>query len=176
MFKRHGMNGKNTRPTTFTYGAVERALADVFEIEPDRLKAFRSQLLHIRNLGVPRGLARPGSGRRIEYTLSQAFEMAFTAVLEQHGYTPRLAVRIGPRMLDTLIQHSAQGLPGSAPYYVIVDKPAPSEMHSGFTFLPKEQLTRMIEDRLVRREDDTLFVVAISSLMRKIEGALHKGL
>jgi len=49
-------------------------------------------------------------------------------------------------------------------------------MHSGFMFLPKEQLTRMIEDRLVDREDDTLFVVAISSLMRKIEGALHKGL
>jgi hypothetical protein len=173
------MNGKKTQQNTFTYGAVERALADVFEIDPDRMSAFRAQLRHIRNLGVPRGLARPGSGRKIEYTLSQALEMAFTTVLEQHGYTPRLAVRIGPRMLDTLIQHSGLGprVRTAGPYYVIVDKPASPEMHSGFTFVPGfEQLTQVIKGQLVDREYDTLFLVNISSLMQKIEQALNRGL
>jgi hypothetical protein len=93
------MTGTKSQQTAYAYGAVESGLAEVLGIEPHALKAFKGRVRHLRNLGYPTGLPRPGSGRKIEYSFDQIMEMLFALFLQHTGYTPRIAIGLGPGIL-----------------------------------------------------------------------------
>lgn len=112
------------------YGDVETALAAVLKVEPKRMGAFRARLQHLRNIGLPSGLPKPGSGRQIAYSNRQALEMLLALVLEELGQSPQAAavlsasiVRLSPYRQD-LAKHDQQGdmyavvQPDKAPYTI----------------------------------------------------------
>jgi hypothetical protein len=107
------MSAMKAQQTAYAYGAVEAALVEVLGIEDDALKAFKGRVRHLRNLGYPSGLPRPGPGRRIEYSFDQAMEMLVTLWLQHMGVTPRMAVGVGPGIVQLFKLISAGHMPHS---------------------------------------------------------------
>jgi len=183
------MNGKKTQQNVFPYGVVEAALAEVLSIEPERMKAFRARLLHLRNLGVPSVLAKPGSGRKIAYSLRQVLEMLFALVLEDGGFTPRGAKTIGPKMMRAFeskrSRRAQEGLAEEDIYFSTVtrtavgwggstsDKIIEVEPSSGYGFVTCVgfgELTHYLENNL--KHSNTSFLINASVLVAKMEKAL----
>lgn len=83
------------------YKQVEDALVAALAVTQKDMGAFRARVRHLRNLGLPK-LPKPGSGRQISYTESQAFEMLIALELENIGVTPRTAVAVAPSIARAL--------------------------------------------------------------------------
>jgi len=185
------MNGKKTQQNVFPYGVVEAALAEVLNIEPERMKAFRARLLHLRNLGVPSVLPKPGSGRKIAYSLRQVLEMLFALVLEDGGFTPRGAKAIGPKMMRAFesersrraleglaeediymftVTRTAVGWGASTPVKII--EVEPSSGYGFVTCVGYGELTHYLENHLKHR--NTSLLINASVLVAKMEKALTK--
>jgi hypothetical protein len=77
---------------TFSYKAVERALAAVHHIPPDALGAFRGRLQHFQRLGIVP--ASPGRGRKIAYTRADVCLWAFGLEFAEFGIDPRVIKRV----------------------------------------------------------------------------------
>jgi hypothetical protein len=75
----------------FRYGVIEKALADVLRVEPERMNAFRGRLRHLRNINCPH-LPRTGSGQPVFITREQAIEILIALELGTLGLAPRHAV------------------------------------------------------------------------------------
>jgi hypothetical protein len=73
------------------YRHVEAALAAVLQIDWKCMGAFRARLRHLRNIGLPHRLPKPGSGQQIAYSESQALEMLLALALEELGQAPKTA-------------------------------------------------------------------------------------
>jgi hypothetical protein len=71
------------------YKQVEEVLAEIFEIEPDRHKAFRARLRHLRNIGIPADLPKPGSGAQVDYSRDHVLEMLIALEITSIGIAPR---------------------------------------------------------------------------------------
>jgi hypothetical protein len=72
-----------------SYGILEEAIAKVLKVDSKGRPALNARLRHIRSRGA---LPRPGSGKKIRYSRSQAFEMLIIVILEHGGFTPRVAM------------------------------------------------------------------------------------
>src|ERR1700722_14723633 len=83
---------------------VETALANVMNVKPKDIGAFRGRLRHLRNIGLPR-LPKIGSGRAIDYSDRQPLEMLLALELEEAGQTARNAALVG----DSLVRQSPRG-------------------------------------------------------------------
>jgi hypothetical protein len=178
----------------FPYTTVEVALAEVLNIPEEGRKAFRARMRHIRNLGIPRDLDRPGSGKKLYYSLSQVLETALVLVLENAGFTPRVAVSMAPTAVLSLITLPvhAEGRIDLGDLYIVVLRAGSGTSYSrdtitagGWlnTFLKSEwflsvgsyeELTKRLPGWL--ECSDTASLLNMSHLMRKVEKALAKGL
>src|SRR4051794_27063212 len=103
---------------TFRYGQVEQALADALQIESEDMGAFRARLRHLRGLGLP-NVPRPGSGRVVDYSWRQAFEMLLALELENIGKAPRIA-KIVAESIGRTTSTSRAELPNG---YIVVNPP-----------------------------------------------------
>jgi hypothetical protein len=170
-----GMNRKKAQQNTFPYTVVEAALCDVFGIGEDGLTNFRSKLRHLKNIGVPRDLPRPGSGKKIQLTIDQAFQLAFAICLELYGMTPKLAANVGPDLVASVRWMSA-GPHGD--FYAVFTRrsvePEPMvELGMGYGILSSlEHLQAKLKDELVDWGTDALLVLNVSNLMRKVKKEL----
>jgi hypothetical protein len=180
---------KKTQQSVFTYGIVEASLAEVLEIEPGDMKAFKGRVRHLRNLGLPSGLPKPGSGKSISYSLDQVSEMLFALALERTGYTPRAAVSMAPGVLKGLkdqqdLAHINPKEPGDT-YVVIKGGGGEAEDRNLNLFLSakggwgfvtgRETLTNQLKEQWLE-ENDTLVIINVSRLVRVMEKSLMKGL
>jgi hypothetical protein len=75
----------------FRYGVIERALADVLQVGPAKIGAFRARLRHLRNINCPK-LPKTGSGQPVLITREQAIEILIALELVALGIAPRYAV------------------------------------------------------------------------------------
>lgn len=69
------------------YRTVEAILADLHNIRPEALGAFRSRLRVLRDMGVP-NVSRPGKGARVAYELYDLWEAHLGLHLETFGLPP----------------------------------------------------------------------------------------
>jgi hypothetical protein len=175
-----GVSKQLTQKHIFLYGAIEGALAEVLDIPAEETKAFRARLRHLRDLGIPSALPRPGSGKKVAYSLSQALEMLFAIVLEHGGYSPRRAVSLVPSVLEDLKQIRI-GSPNDDIYVIVSAVTAgrqdpyakEGDTHLSVAFAPGfKRLTEVLKDRLVDRGENTLFVINASVLAAKVERTL----
>src|SRR5215469_8286170 len=77
----------------FRYGVIERALADVLRVRPEKMNAFRGRLRHLRNINCPK-LPKTGSGQPVFITREQAIEILIALELGTLGVAPRYAVEL----------------------------------------------------------------------------------
>ena len=80
------------------YEHVEKALAEVMNVTPGGIGAFRARLRHLRNIGSPR-LPKTGSGRAIDYSRQHALEMLLALELQRLGQTARRAALLAGSMV-----------------------------------------------------------------------------
>jgi hypothetical protein len=80
------------------YEQVEEALAEVMNVTPRRMGAFRARLRHLRNIGCPR-LPKLGSGRPIDYSERHVLEMLLALELQTFGQTPQRAALLAGSMV-----------------------------------------------------------------------------
>jgi hypothetical protein len=167
------MASKKSR--TFPYSAVETILGEVFNIEPGSMKSFKAKIRHLRNIDVPRGLPRPGSGHSIEYSFDQILQVAFAMALELHGITPRVAASWGPSMLESFKTVSIMERPPGDIYFISIRElwemelsKIPGGPSEGFTLVSGfEELTETIKS--VFSSEHTLLIIDMSGLVREIE-------
>jgi hypothetical protein len=78
--------------STFTYRAVEKALAGVHQISEEAMGLFRGRLQHLQRLGmVP---SRPGRGSKISYEKADVFLWAFALEFAEFGIDPKVLKRM----------------------------------------------------------------------------------
>jgi hypothetical protein len=75
----------------YRYGVIERALADVLQVDPGKMSAFRGRLRHLRNINCPK-LPKTGSGQPVLITREQAIEILIALELVALGIAPRYVV------------------------------------------------------------------------------------
>ena len=115
------------------YRNVEAALATVLEVRPKRIGAFRARLRHLRNIGLPSGLPRPGSGQQIAYSQGQALEMLIALVLEELGQSPKAAAALSASIIrqSTYRQDLTNHHPLGDMYAIVRPEKAPFTMFYG---------------------------------------------
>ncbi len=160
------MDRKNQKSNALLYGQVEAAIAAVFGMKPEDMKALKARLHYMRNIGVPEGLARPGSGQKIAYSRYQAFEMLLTVALERGGYTPRVAAMAGPSI--TTSQALFDPLKGKDLYVFLAP---PEEGIAACSYC--RGLDGLMKD-VAQAELDSFFALNISAFARKLNEALPK--
>jgi len=87
----------------FTYAEVETALARVFDIPDEGMKAFRGRLIHFQRLGM--APCRPGKGKRIAYTREDVFRWAVSLDLAAFGIEPTVIRVIVKEFWNTIRPH-----------------------------------------------------------------------
>jgi hypothetical protein len=75
----------------FRSGVIEKALAEVFRVNPNEMSAFHGRLRHLRNINCPK-LPKTGSGQPVLITREQAIEILIAIELGTLGVAPRHAV------------------------------------------------------------------------------------
>ena len=75
----------------YTYGQVERALAEVFDIPSDRIGALNSRLKHLQRVGL--SSSSPGKGKKIGYSFENAFVWALALEFAELGIEPTVIAK-----------------------------------------------------------------------------------
>jgi hypothetical protein len=76
----------------FSYGAIESALAAVFEADRQTQQgALRGRLKHLQRLGLP-GI-EAGKGARVQYSLVQASQWLLAMLMGEIGVDPAISVQ-----------------------------------------------------------------------------------
>ena len=150
-----------TRPK-FRYGQIEQALVDALRIEPGDIGAFRARLRHLRGLGLP-NVTRPGSGRTVDYTWQQAFEMLLALELENIGKAPRIAKLVA----ESIGRMTGTTRAGIANEYIVVE---PSLAAKYEILTGEEQFRRWLTSSAPRG----FSVLNLSACIRALDAALIK--
>jgi hypothetical protein len=80
--------GKADRQRTgYKYQIMEKALWSLHGVPAKGIGAFRAQIRHLRNIGVPK-LSTPGSGHKLDYSFAQVAEITMALALESLGIKP----------------------------------------------------------------------------------------
>ena len=143
------------------YRHVEIALADVFDVRPKGMPAFRARLRHLRNIGLPR-LPQPGSGRKISYTRRQALEMLIALELLNVGQTPRNAALLA----ESMVRQSPYGQHEGEDSYAVFSEKKPGYI----TFVGLKAFNEMLQ----KPPTDVFLVLNISGCVRKLDPALDR--
>ena len=151
------------------YRHVEAALAEVMEIGPKDMPAFRARLRHLRNIGVPR-LPNPGSGQPIDYTRQQALELLLALELEQVGQAPKkvetiLQKEAVVRLAKTIVRQSPYGKYKGKDCYAIF-----TESRPGVTLA--FGLRAFVE--FMKSAPEVFLVINVSGCVRKLDPALDR--
>jgi hypothetical protein len=161
---------------SFRYRQVEVALADVLNIKPAGLGAFRARLRHLRNIGLPK-LPKPGSGQPITYTWHHALEMLIALELEKVGQSPRNAANLAQSIVRT--SGHFQGDDGKEVFVVVVPSAEPNPQYSLCAGL-NQILTVVTEGPGPRKSDGAaprvLSIINVSQCALKLEMALNRAI
>jgi hypothetical protein len=76
----------------YTYGRVERALAQVFNVRSERMGALRGRIKHFQRVGI--SMSSPGKGKKIEYSFENVFRWALALEFSEFGIDPTLIAKI----------------------------------------------------------------------------------
>jgi hypothetical protein len=144
------------------YRHLEFALADVMQVRPKDMSAFRARLRHLRNIGVPQ-LPNPGSGQPIDYSRQQALELLVALELEKIGQAPKQVALLA----GTIARQSPYGKYMGEDYYALV-----SESRPWVTLVPG--LRHFPE--VVKSAPDVFLVINVSACVRKLDPALDRAL
>jgi hypothetical protein len=138
---------------------VEAALAQVMNVKPQDLGAFRARLRHLRNIGLPR-LPKIGSGKAIDYSTRHALEMLLALELEDAGQTPCYSAAA---VAASLIRQSPRGEYRGSETYACIRKGelAYAMMHGKKAFL-----------EFLDKAPDTFLIINITSCEKKLNAAL----
>jgi hypothetical protein len=176
------MARKKAQQSTLSYSNIEKALMRVFDVDDSDLLSFRGRIRHLRTLGVPRDMPRPGSGRAIWLSIEQILQIAFALLLEQYGVTPRLAADFGPRIAASLqVRWSS---PDEDLYAVFRRQTQPRQPGPTLDEIPDldfvllrgfEELQLWLKKQFVDFKQDARLVVNISNLMRRVHQTLKNG-
>ncbi len=143
------------------YKHVEAALAEVMNVKPKAMGAFRARLRHLRNIGLPR-LPSPGSGRAIDYARRQALAMLIAVELEKVGQTPKQAAI----MAESIVRQSPYGQHEGEDWYVYT-----SGHQLAYTMGRASAVTEMLKSA-----PPVLLLINISACVRKLDPALDRAL
>jgi hypothetical protein len=174
------MARKKAQQSTLSYANVERALMRAFDVDEGDLLSFRGKIRHLRTLGVPSDMPRPGSGKTIQLTLDQVLQMAFALCLEQYGVTPRLAADFSGPYLAASVRLSHRGVDIYAVFRRVTQPQQPTTAldlsELGFVLLLGfEELQQWLKQQFVDLKQDARLVVNVTTLMRRVEQALKEG-
>jgi hypothetical protein len=156
------------------YQHVEVALADLMNVMPESMGAFRARLRHLRNIGVAR-LPKPGSGKAIKYSRRQALELLIALELEKAGQTPKNVALTSETILrkntallaGTIVRQSPYGQSRGKDSYAVV-----SESRPGVTMA----LGLKVFSELMRSAPDVFLVINVSACARKLDPALTRAM
>jgi hypothetical protein len=84
----------------YSFGDIEKALATVHHIAPNKRSAFANRLKHLQRLGFPPGI-NTGRGRAADYQAEHVVLLALALELLSFGYTPE---RAAAAILDSLAE------------------------------------------------------------------------
>lgn len=150
------------------YADAEAVLAEVFEIAPDGLPAFRARVRFLRKLGIR--LPTPGTGRRIEYGWQHLFEM--TIALKLYSVVRPKTVAMRAQSIIRLSPYRA-GYSASTdgPMFAIVD-PQSDRPEWGLVVGP-EDFQQFI---LSTNQPDPFAVIKVTDSARRLDAAMmaHK--
>ena len=144
------------------YKHVEAALAEVLNVKPKSMGAFRARLRHLRNIGLPR-LPKPGSGQKITYTRRQSLELLIALELEKVGQAPKNAALLA----ESMARQSPYGQHKGEDCYIAV-----SENKPGYTVA--FGLKPFME--MMGSAPDVFLVLNVSACVRKLDPALDRTL
>lgn len=149
------------------YKQVEDVLSKIFLVPPAKLKAFRGRLRHLRNIGIPYDLEKPGRGSQISYTREHLVELLIALELESLGLPPRFALS---SYLEAL-RFPPEGMPRTDVYMII----HPGSFLSGDT--PAINVCRADSQELgeVVRNSGTVCVINLSSSLKELDNLLEEG-
>jgi hypothetical protein len=146
------------------YKHIEGALADVLNVEPKAMGAFRAKLRHLRNIGLPK-LPSPGSGRHIEYSRRQALAVLIALELEKVGQSASQAALIAQSMVRQSPYGQNEGKDCYA-YVSVIEKRRDYTMVDGV-----EGVKEMME-----KAPEVLLLLNLSACVRKLDPALDRAL
>jgi hypothetical protein len=144
------------------YKHMEYALAEVMNVKPEDMGAFRARLRHLRNIGVPR-LPNPGSGQPIDYSRNQALELLVALELEKVGQAPKQVALLA----GTIVQQSPYGRYKGRDSYAVI-----TESRPGVTMA----LGLRAFSEFMRSAPDVFLVINVSACARKLDPALKRAL
>jgi hypothetical protein len=145
------------------YRHIEAALADVMQIRPKDMSAFRARLRHLRNIGAPQ-LPSPGSGRPIEYSRHQALEMLIALRFEKTGQAPRQTALCA----GTIVRQLPYGQHAGKDCFALVSQTKPLVT---LLFGPKQ-----FSEAMNSLADEAFLGINVSACLRKLEPALDRAL
>ena len=140
------------------YKDVETVLAELTNVKPTDMGAFRGRLRHLRNIGLPR-LPQSGSGRAIDYSPRHALAMFLALELENAGQAAVNAAMVAESMVRQL-SHSD----GGDCYACIIKGKA------GYVMVPGRKA--FLE--FLNSAPDAFLVINISGCVRKLNAAISR--
>jgi len=143
------------------YKQVEAALADIANVKPRAMGAFRGKLRHLRNIGLPR-LPSPGTGQRIPYSRRQVFEMLLAIELEKMGQAPKSAAMLA----QSIVRQAPNGQHQGQDFYVAIghDQAAAYTAAYGMPSLSKA----------IENASGVCLVINVSACAMKLDRALDR--
>ena len=156
------------------YKHIEAALAEVMNVKPKDMGAFRARLRHLRNIGVPR-LPNPGSGQPIGYSRRQALELLIALELEKVGQAPKKVALLA----DSIMQNKAALVAGTivrqTPYGTYKGRDCYATVSE---FRPEVTLAFGLKafSELMKSAPDVFLVINVSACVRKLDPALTRAL
>jgi hypothetical protein len=146
------------------YRHTEAALAEVMNIKPHKMGAFRARLRHLRNIGVPQ-LPNPGSGQPIAYSRRQALELLIALELEKLGQAPKTVAMLAA----TIVRQFPDGGYKGRDCYAAVCESRPDVIIAfglrAFSEFMRKQFA-----------PDVFLVINVSACVRKLDPALKRAL
>jgi hypothetical protein len=142
------------------YKHVEAALAEVANVRPVDIGAFRAKLRHLRNIGLPR-LPSPGSGLPIAYSRRQALEMLLAMELGNIGQAPKSAALLA----QSITRQAPYGQHAGKDCYVVLSEAKPGyTMAYGLSDLSKAMAIA----------PDIFLTINVSACVRKLDQAIDR--
>jgi hypothetical protein len=106
------------------YQDIEKALTALQRISPQGIAAFRARLRHLRDVGVPAYLPKPGRGRVIDYSSMDALEMFLALRLENLNQPPMIVASLANQMMIGYWHDAAAEMAGKLDDLVVIIFPS----------------------------------------------------